>query len=108
MPEQILQINFKLKVSTPEYERMASPLASEFVAVPGLRWQIWLLNAAQGEAGGVCLFDDGSFVQAFLAGPLMTQIASHPALSEVSVKQFDVMKGQTVITHGPIREGSRV
>ena len=108
MAEKILQINFKLNVSTSEYEQTISPLASQFVAVAGLRWKIWLMDAARSEAGGICLFDDESFVQAFLAGPLIAQMRSHPALSEMSVKQFDVMKNETSITHGPIGAGVRI
>lgn len=108
MSEKILQINFKFNLSKSEYEQAVSPLANEFIAVAGLRWKIWLMDAVQSEAGGICLFDDESFVQAFLAGPLIAQMGSHPSLYEISVKQFDVMKDETAITHGPIREGSRV
>ena len=108
MSEKILQINFKFNLSKSEYEQAVSPLANEFIAVAGLRWKIWLMDAARSEAGGICLFDDESFVQAFLAGPLIAQIGRHPALSEMSVKQFDVMKNETSITHGPIRVGVRV
>jgi hypothetical protein len=108
MAEMILQINFKLNISTSEYEQTLSPLASEFVTVAGLRWKIWLINAADSEAGGIYLFDDESSTQAFLAGPLMIWLKRHPALSEMSVKQFKVMKDETAITHGPLGEGVRV
>ena len=108
MSEKIVLINFKFTLSESEYEQAVSPLASEFVAVAGLRWKIWLINAADSEAGGICLFDDESSAQAFLGGPVMARLKSHPALSEMNVKQFDVLKRETAITHGPIGAGVRV
>ncbi len=108
MSEKIVLINFKFTLSESEYEQAVSPLASEFVAVAGLRWKIWLINAANSEAGGICLFDDELSAQAFLAGPLVAWLQSHPALSEMSVKQFDVMKRETASTHGPLGIGVRV
>jgi len=35
-------------------------------------------------------------------------VKSDPTLSNVSVKQFDVIEELTAITRGPIREGARV
>jgi len=101
-----MQLNFKFSVSGSEYEQAVSPLASQFAAVAGLRWKIWMINEAEGEAGGIYLFDDEASVKAFLEGPLAAQVTSHPALSDFSVKQFDVMENVTAITRGPVEEGT--
>ncbi len=103
MSVKILQLNFKFNVSRVEYEQAVSALASEFAAVPGLRWKIWMINEAEQEAGGIYLFDDEASVKALLEGPLVAQVTSHPALSDFSVKQFDVMEEMTAITRGPVR-----
>jgi hypothetical protein len=103
MAEKILQINFKFSVTKAEFEQVALSLASEFAAVNGLRWKIWLMNEAEKEAGGIYLFDDESSLQAYLKGPLATQVMSHPALSEMSAKQFDVLHDVTAITRGPLK-----
>ena len=102
MSGRIMQLNFKFSVSGSEYEQAVSPLASQFAAVAGLRWKIWMINEAEGEAGGIYLFDDEASVKAFLEGPLAAQVTSHPALSDFSVKQFDVMENVTAITRGPV------
>jgi hypothetical protein len=102
MSKKILQLNFKFNVSRSEYEQAVSPLASEFAAVAGLRWKVWLMNEAKSEAGGIYLFDDESSLQSYLKGPLAAQVKSHPALSDMNVKQFDVMDDVTAITRGPI------
>ena len=102
MSGRIMQLNFKFSVTGSEYEQAVSPLASQFAAVAGLRWKIWMINEAEGEAGGIYLFDDEASVKAFLEGPLAAQVTSHPALSDFSVKQFDVMENVTAITRGPV------
>jgi hypothetical protein len=49
-------------------------------------------------------FDDQASLQAYLEGPIAAQVVSHPALSDFSVKQFEVMGEQTEITRGPVRQ----
>lgn len=63
--------------------------------VRGCRWKIWLMNESESEAGGVYLFEDDASLKAFLEGPLVAQVTSHPALSDFSVKQFDVLEAVT-------------
>jgi hypothetical protein len=58
MTGRILQLNFKFSVSGPEYEEAVSPLADQIADVDGLRWKIWIINEAEGEAGGLHLFED--------------------------------------------------
>ncbi len=102
MSAKILQLNFKFNVSSAEYEEAVSPLASEFAALPGLRWKVWIVNDQESEAGGLYVFDDESSLRSFLEGPLAAGVMSHPALSDFSAKQFDVMEGPTAITRGPV------
>jgi hypothetical protein len=102
MPGKILQINLKFNVPKAEYEQAASGLVNDIAAVGGLRWKVWIMNEAKQEAGGIYLFDDEASVKAYLEGPIVAQITSHPALSDFSVKQFDVMEKVTAITRGPV------
>ncbi len=102
MSAKILQINFSFNVPREAYEAAVSPMADAFAAVPGCQWKIWLMNEATSEAGGIYLFKDDAALQAYLTSPLVTQVTSHPALSDFSVKQFDVMEAVTKVTRGPI------
>jgi hypothetical protein len=102
MPEKILQINFKFSVTGNEYEQAVSSLAEEFAKVSGLRWKIWIMNEPEREAGGIYLFNDESSLESYLKGPLAEQVKSHPAFSDMSVKQFDVMTDITATTRGPV------
>ena len=104
MSEKVLHINFKFNVSGAEYKQAVAPLADDVAAVAGLRWKIWTINEAESEAGGFYLFDDEASVNAYLESPIVEGIVKHPALSDFSVKQFDVLEELTAITRGPIRE----
>jgi hypothetical protein len=100
----ILQINFKFDMSPAELAEAFGPLAEPIAQVPGLRWKIWLLNAAESECGGIYHFDDAESRQAFLEGPIIEQVSSHPALSDISVKLFDLdaLGEYTAVTRGPV------
>ena len=103
MDERILQINFRFNVSRSEYEQVANSVAGEFAEVDGLRWKIWLMNEKEHEAGGIYVFEDETSLGAFLAGPLAAKVTNHPAISDMSVKQFENMADITAITRGPIQ-----
>ncbi len=106
MSVKVLQINFKFNVPREAYEQTVSPLASDFAAVPGCRWKIWLMNEAENEAGGIYLFDDDASLQTYLGSPLVAAVTSHPALSGFSVKQFDTLEAVTKVTRGPIEKAA--
>ena len=99
---RILQINFKFSISPAELAEGFAPLAEPIAKVPGLRWKIWSLNEAESEFAGIYLFDDAESVQAYLEGPIIEQVSKHPALSDISAKQFDVIDEFTAVTRGPI------
>ena len=102
MSTRILQVNFKFSVSRSEYKQTAASLAGAFADVPGLRWKVWIMNEADNEAGGIYLFDDDASLQDYPAGPLAAQVNSHPAFSDMSAKQFEVVPDATAITRGPV------
>ena len=108
MSGRILQINYKFNVSRAELDQTLSSIASEIAAVGGLHWKVWLINEAESEAGGIYLFKDEASTNAFLEGPIVAQVVKHPALSDFSVKQFDVAEKITAITRGPVGESVTV
>jgi hypothetical protein len=102
MSKTVLQINFKFNVSPAELADAFAPLAEPIAKVPGLRWKIWSLNEATSEFAGIYLFDDAGSVQAYLEGPIIAGLSKHPALSDISVKQFGVIDEFSAITRGPV------
>lgn len=102
MSATLLQINFKFSVSPDELAEAFGPLAEPIAKVPGLRWKIWSLNPDASEFAGIYLFDDSESVQAYLQGPIIAAVTQHPALSDISAKQFGVIDEFSAITRGPI------
>jgi hypothetical protein len=102
MSKTVLQINFKFNVSPAELAEAFAPLAEPIAKVPGLRWKIWSLNEDRSEFAGIYLFDDADSVQVYLAGPIIAEVSKHPALSDISVKQFGVIDEFSAITRGPV------
>ena len=108
MSQRILQINFKYNVQKDDYVGAVSALANDFAAVKGLHWKVWLLNDEKDEAGGIMLFDNQTSLDAFLNSPLAAKVTGHPALSAFSVRQFGVMKKETMTTRGPLETKAKV
>ena len=102
MSKTVLQINFKFNISPTKLAEDFAPLAEPIAEVPGLRWKIWSLNEATSEFAGIYLFDNKESVQAYLEGPIIAQVSKHPALSDISAKQFGVIDEFSAITRGPV------
>ncbi len=101
--QQILQINFSYIAAVDQLAQSFATVAQPVADTPGLRWKIWLMNEAANEAGGIYLFDNQAAVHSYLNGPIITALKEHQALSNFSVKTFDVLEGFTTITRGPVQ-----
>lgn len=106
MASRILQVNFSLNMTIDDYQGLADSLSDTFANLPGLVWKIWLLNETEQEAGGLYLFDSDASMQAYLDGPIVAALKSHPAITNLNVKQFDVMPEVTAASRGPVTAGS--
>ena len=102
MAQQILQVNFKFNVPRELYENTVSPMAQDFAEVPGCLWKVWLMNEQESEAGGIYLFADQTSVEMFKGSPLVASVLSHPALSDFSIKQFEVLEKVSRATRAPL------
>jgi hypothetical protein len=102
MAHQILQVNFKFNVPRAQFEGNASSIAQAFAEVPGCLWKVWLMNEETSEAGGIYLFADEAAAENYKTGPLFASVLSHPALSDFSVKQFEVLEEVSRVTRGPL------
>ena len=102
MSTRILQINFKFSISPAELAETFAPVVTEIAKVDGLCWKIWSLNEAKREFAGIYLFDDEPSANAYLAGPIIAQLGQHPALSEITAKQFDALGGPSAMTRAPL------
>jgi len=103
--KKILEVNFKYNVTKSELEKAFLQVAPGFGPsgdVKGLLWKIWLVNEAEKSSAGIYLFKDDASVEAFLKGEVFAGVKSHPALSNVEAKVFDILPECTKITRGPV------
>jgi rhodanese-related sulfurtransferase len=98
-----LQVNFNFSGSQADYEAASLSGAAFIASVPGLAWKIWPMNEAAQEAGGIYLFDDDASAQGF-ARQLEPMLRDNPSLSNVSIRQFDILEGLTAITRGALAQ----
>lgn len=104
MSVKVLQINYKFNGPRTTYEAENRPYAQPIADLPGLRWKIWIIDEARGEAGGIYLFDTAADMQAFLDGPIITEMKADPTLR---LMPFDVIGELTMITRGPVDQVSK-
>jgi Putative mono-oxygenase ydhR len=60
------------------------------------------MNEAKKESGGIYLFEDSESVQQYLDGEIIAGVKQHPALSNFSVKTFDIVEELSRITRAPL------
>ena len=99
---KLLQINYQLDSAVSEFMGKSIPVANIVATVPGLRWKIWLKNETADEGGGIYLFEDTEALKSFIEGPIIARLRSHPAVVNVSVKEFDVPEELSTITRAPV------
>jgi len=100
--QKILQINYKFGGPAADFSQALLPAAQAIADSPGLLWKIWLMNEAEGEAGGIYLFEDEAAVNAFLGGPIVSALKAIPVVSEIRVKMSGVSEAHSRVTRGPI------
>ena len=102
MGKKILQVNMKYKVTAAEIAEDFMGLAQPIADVKGLQWKVWLHNEDEKSAGGILLFEDEASLKGYLAGEIVAGIMSHPALSDIEAKVFDVLPEHSKITRAPL------
>jgi hypothetical protein len=102
MPQQILQVNFKVSMPRVDLESAWLGAAQPIADTPGLQWKVWLINEAEKEAGGIYLFESEAAVQAYMAGPMVAALKASPVISNISTKVFGVMAEHSAITRAPL------
>lgn len=100
----IVQINYR-RPDMPKAEwekRYTDDLAKQFLAVDGLQWKIWLDDEDERRCGGIYLFADRRSAEAYAAGPIVARMKANTALSDLTVRIFDVRARMSEITNAPV------
>ena len=99
----IVQINYVWDIPEEEVEKFSTPEMAEFFwSIAGLKWKIWVRDAASKTSGGIYLFEDRASAQAYADGPVVEKIRQLPQSSNHSVRVFDIRENVTAVTGGPL------
>lgn len=98
-------INYNLKdITVEEYERTCNQLAWGFTNVEGLNKKYWLKNSSENIYGGIYVWADKSYMEAFAQTELFNTIGTHPNLDNIKYTDFGVIEHPTRVTRGLIIE----
>ena len=98
-------INYNLKDITVEgYERTCNQLALSFANTEGLIKKYWLKNSSENIYGGIYVWADKSYMEAFTQSELFETVVTHPNLNNIKCTDFGVIEHPTRVTRGLIIE----
>ena len=97
---KMLLVDFKLDMTTSDYERLGTAVAPEISRVPGLVRKTWTWNPETHDAGGVYLFEDQNSIERYLEGPIIESLRGMKQVSELRVRTFDVLEQPSSVTRG--------
>jgi hypothetical protein len=91
-------VTFGLTIPAEAYAAHAAHVAERFTAWPGLLGKWWLGDAGRGRYGGVYLFASKQDADRSRATDLFRGMFTNPALTDVTVHEYDVLGIPTGIT----------
>ena len=91
-------VTFGLNIPTEDYTAYTAHIAPGFTAWPGLLGKWWLGDAGSGTFGGVYLFATRQDADRSRETDLFRGMFANPALSDVTVREYDVLDAPTAIT----------
>jgi hypothetical protein len=100
----IVQINYR-RPDMPSEEwakRYTDDIATPFVAMQGLKWKIWIDEPEQQLSGGIYLFETRAEADAYVNGPIVARMKANTALSDLSIRVFDIRERVSALTRAPL------
>ena len=91
-------VTFGLNIPAEAYTGHAVHVAPGFTAWPGLLAKWWLGDTASGTFGGVYVFASQRDADRSRETDLFRGMFANPALTDVTVREYDVLDAPTAIT----------
>jgi hypothetical protein len=98
-------MNFRLMLPVEDYRTLCADAAPEIADVRGLQWKLFVLDREETAAAGIYLFADRAAAEAYVEGPIVAALRSHPGIVDLSIRMMEVDEDLTRIT-GPGRQAT--
>jgi hypothetical protein len=102
MARTTIQINFRLELPVEDFQALCADAAPAIAEVPGLQWKLFTLDREDTTAAGIYLFADRATAEAYVEGPIVGGLRSHPGIADLSIRMMEVDEDPSRIT-GPGR-----
>jgi hypothetical protein len=99
MKRRCVHVDIDLNVSTDEWLRECQRVVDLMLSVPGLEWKLWVASPEAGSAGGIYLFRDEAFAEAYIDGPLIAGLRRNPSVRDVRIRVYAVDEDLSRRTH---------
>ena len=101
-------VTFGLNIPADTYTAHAVHIASGFAAWPGLLGKWWLADTPSGTFGGVYVFATRSDADRSRESDLFRGMFANPALTNLTVREYDVLEAPTAMTTQAFSAGQDV
>jgi len=102
MGKKILAITMGYTIPKEDLANAFLERAPIWANIEGLDWKIWIHSDEDKKAGGIYLFDSEESLKKYQAGEIYAGLFTNPAVTDVTIKTYDVLPEHTKITKGPI------
>lgn len=76
--------------------------AEKIAGLPGLLWKLWGYDDAEHVAESIYLFETAEHARAWGDGPMKSALASHPGVSDIEVRYYDIDERLSAVTRAPL------
>lgn len=102
---KLLVVRYRRRLGSDDTEQASAFLAAaeKIAGLPGLVWKLWAYDDAEGVAESVYLFESDEQARAWGDGPMKPALGSHPGISDIEVRYYDVDERLSAVTRAPVR-----
>jgi hypothetical protein len=98
----VVRYGRQLESDDPEQARGFLAAAEKIAGLPGLQWKLWGYDDSEHVAESIYLFDGDEHARAWGEGPMRSALGSHPGISDIEVRYYDVDERLSAVTRAPL------
>jgi hypothetical protein len=104
MRMKLLVVRYGRQLEKDDVEQASGFLAAaeKIASLPGLLWKLWGYDDSEHVAESIYLFDTDAHARAWGDGPMRSALGSHPGISDIEVRYYDVDEQLSAVTRGPL------